>query len=249
MLRIVLGISGLFCVVGCGADIAVGNATGGAGAGATGNSEGGTQAGAPAQAGAPTEGGAPAQAGASTQGGGGFGPTGGTGGESPYPCPVAVSDAGADNGSDPLCVTWTDPTSAPDCAVSPAGVQEYSTGEELSALLVGRWRRCIAPQIAGEDVGVEFTADGKYYPLTFNAAHQIVRRTGIDFEGGWTYLPVGTVLPFNPAPSQTAWLLLGGYPPSSSNGVYTGPPQITTNPTQLRITFSPALSKYVPLAP
>src|SRR4051794_40476867 len=50
------------------------------------------------------------------------------------------------------------------CTQSPAAYETYSTAEELNALLVGRWRRCIAPQIAGEDVGVEFTEDGKVYP-------------------------------------------------------------------------------------
>src|SRR5882724_10291265 len=58
--------------------------------------------------------------------------------------------------TDAAAISWTDPTTAPDCQTSPLSYQAYTTETELDALLVGRWRRCKAPQIAGEDVGVEF---------------------------------------------------------------------------------------------
>ena len=50
-------------------------------------------------------------------------------------------------------------------------------------VLVRRWKRCIAPQIPGEDIGVEFTAGGHYYPLTSGPDGSVVRRTGVDYEG------------------------------------------------------------------
>jgi hypothetical protein len=133
--------------------------------------------------------------------------------------------------------SWTDPTTAADCKTSPLSYQAYSTEAELDALLVGRWRRCKAAQIAGEDVGVEFTADGNFYALTFNAAHEVVRQVGIDYGGQWTYTPNGSDNTMPGAPN----FILGG--------VGTSAPQFTNNPRQLRVLFSPVLGIYVPLTP
>src|SRR4051794_6813278 len=41
-----------------------------------------------------------------------------------------------------------------ECSASPEAYEAYSDPEELNALLVGQWRRCLEPQIPGEDVGV-----------------------------------------------------------------------------------------------
>jgi hypothetical protein len=147
----------------------------------------------------------------------------------------------ADAGSGGAAVTWTDPTAAPGCAGSPASLVSYSTADELNALMIGQWRRCLAPQIPGEDVGVEFTADGNYYPLTFDSTHHVVRRTGIDYAGSWVYFAPGSVDPISNQPSDQASMEL--------SGVFTSPPQFTVDPQQMRITFSPVLSKYVPLTP
>jgi hypothetical protein len=138
-------------------------------------------------------------------------------------------------------VGWVDPTTAPDCKVSPLSYQTYSTEAELEALLVRRWRRCIAPQIAGEDVGVEFTADGHYYPLTFDASHEVVRQVGIDYGGTWTYYPVGSTLPHTSQPSTR--------PTISLDGGYTDAPKFTNDPRQMRMLFSPVPGIYVPLEP
>jgi len=108
-------------------------------------------------------------------------------------------------------------------------------------LLIGRWQRCIAPQIPGEDIGVEFTADGKYYPLTADDSLQVVRRTGVDYEGYWIYSPPGSEDPISHQPSVNGFLEL--------NGVFTSPPRFTNEPRQLRILFSPVMGKYVPLLP
>jgi YD repeat-containing protein len=116
---------------------------------------------------------------------------------------------------------------------------QYTTEAELEALLIGRWQRCRAPQIAGEDVGVEFTADGRYWALTWDASHQVVRQVGIDYGGTWTYYPPGSPDPISHQPSTTGLLDLGG--------VITDPPTITNDPRQLRIQFSPVQSVYVPL--
>jgi hypothetical protein len=95
------------------------------------------------------------------------------------PCPVQAQ-GGADAGA--TRVDWTDPTAAPDCGAEPVSYQDYGSQAELEALMVGRWRRCKSRQLDGEDAGVEFTVDGHYYPLTFNAEHQIVRCIGVDYE-------------------------------------------------------------------
>ncbi|HEX3855312.1 MAG TPA: hypothetical protein VHW01_30325 [Polyangiaceae bacterium] len=150
------------------------------------------------------------------------------------------STAGATT-TDAAAVSWTDPTTAPDCQTSPLSYQAYATETELDALLVGRWRRCKAAQIAGEDVGVEFTADGNFYALTSNPAHEVVRQVGIDYGGQWTYLPVGSVTPISHSPITAAELIL--------QGAYTSAPQFTNNPRQLRVLFSPVLGIYVPLTP
>ena len=167
-------------------------------------------------------------------GSGSAGASGGTAGASGTP-------AGGGTADDPLAVSWTDPTTADDCQTSSLSYLTYGSEAELDTLLVGRWRRCKAPQIPGEDVGVEFTADGNFYALTFNAAHEVVRQVGIDYGGQWTYLPVGTVTPFSPAPITRAEFLL--------QGAYTDAPQFTDGPRQMRILFSPVLGIYVPLTP
>ncbi|HEY5374131.1 MAG TPA: hypothetical protein VIK01_10630, partial [Polyangiaceae bacterium] len=115
---------------------------------------------------------------------GSAGAGGGTAGASGTPAGGGTAEAlgtpaAGGTADDPLAVSWTDPTTADDCHTSPLSYQTYGSEAELDTLLVGRWRRCKAPQIAGEDVGVEFTADGNFYALTFNAAHEVVRQVGI----------------------------------------------------------------------
>jgi hypothetical protein len=166
---------------------------------------------------------------------------GGGAGAAGAPSDGASGGAAGAAATNAAAVSWTDPTTAPDCKTSPLSYQAYTTETELDALLVGRWRRCKAPQIAGEDVGVEFTADGNFYALTFNAAHEVVRQVGIDYGGQWTYLPVGSVTPISHSPITSAELIL--------QGGYTSAPQFTNNPRQLRILFSPVLGIYVPLTP
>ncbi len=134
-----------------------------------------------------------------------------------------------------------DPTADPNCSVSPASYQAYTTEADLESLLVRRWKRCIAPQLMGEDVGVEFTADGHYYPLTNGPGGSVVRRTGVDYEGTWKYFPVGSTDPFFGGTTTRAEMLLGA--------VLTDAPTFTNDPRQLRILFSPVLSKYLPLDP
>jgi len=135
----------------------------------------------------------------------------------------------------------SDPTSDPGCRASPGSYQDYSTHAELQTLLVRRWQRCITPQIAGETVGVEFTADGFFYPLTASSRGIVVRRTGVDFVGTWKFFPVGDSDPF-----------FGGVltrPVMVLNEVLTDAPKFTNDPRQLRITFTPVPGKYVPLDP
>jgi hypothetical protein len=128
-----------------------------------------------------------------------------------------------------------------DCSASPDSYETYSTPEELNELLIGQWRRCVEPQIEGEDIGVEFTEDGRIYPLTTDDTQQVVRRTGVDYEKTWAYSAPGSEDPISHEPSRDGFMVL--------DGVITSVPQFTIGPRQLRILFSPVASKYVPLLP
>jgi hypothetical protein len=121
------------------------------------------------------------------------------------------------------------------CTASPMRRVEYESVEELNAELVGRWRRCGTPQARGEDVGVEFSADGRWHALTTDSSGNVVRRSG--FGGAWSYKPKGSLNPISGQPSQRAFLEL--------DGVITDPPQLSAEPSQLRILFTPVQSKYV----
>jgi hypothetical protein len=127
------------------------------------------------------------------------------------------------------------------CQADPARAVTYTTLEQLDTLLVRRWQRCLAPQLDGEDVGVEFTADGHYYPLTRDAANAVVRLDGVRHTGTWAYYPAGSVSPISHQPSATAWIEL--------TGVGTSPPSFTEEPVQMGILFSPVPSRYIPLDP
>jgi hypothetical protein len=127
------------------------------------------------------------------------------------------------------------------CSVPPASAVPYETLEELKTLLVRRWQRCLAPQLEGEDVGVEFTADGHYYPLTHDVGGNVVRREGPWYERTWAYYPAGAIHPISHQPSPHAWMDL--------NGVITDPPSFTEGPFQMGILFSPVPSRYIPLDP
>jgi hypothetical protein len=131
----------------------------------------------------------------------------------------------------------SDGTAQHDCDVSPASFVSYESEGELQALLVGRWQRCKAPQVKGEDVGVEFTADHRWYPLTRRDG-VIVRQTGVDYGGEWKYLPPGEKSIISGAPDPRGQFVLTAI---------TDPPQFTSDPRQLRVLFSPVLSVYVPL--
>ncbi|HEX5098834.1 MAG TPA: hypothetical protein VFV94_05010, partial [Polyangiaceae bacterium] len=113
------------------------------------------------------------------------------------------------------------------CSTFPAHYAAYTNPDELRALLVGRWQRCSAPQLPGEDVGVEFT-DDHYYPLTRDESGRVIRLAGVANEYQWNYVPVE-----------------GGY--FILDSVQTSLPKITDEPRQLRVLFSPVPSRYVPL--
>jgi hypothetical protein len=91
----------------------------------------------------------------------------------------------------------------------------------------------------GRRRGRGIRADGKYYPLTFDTTHQIVRRTGIDYEGSWVYLPAGGNAPFS-SPTRA--------PNSARRGVH-GRAQVHGQSAPDADQFSPVPSKYVPLMP
>ena len=123
------------------------------------------------------------------------------------------------------------------CNASPLSIVEYGTEADLESMLIGRWGRCGSVQARGEELGVEFAADGVWYALTRDGA----RRQGIDYGGTWTYYPAGTVHPISREPSDYAFLEL--------DSVITDPPTFTDDPRQMRILFTPVQSRYVPLDP
>jgi hypothetical protein len=127
------------------------------------------------------------------------------------------------------------------CGMSPLTQVAYSTQEELNKLLIGRWQRCIEPQTPGEEVGVEFATDGRWYPLRREPSGAIVRVLGIDFGGTWAYGPPGTPDPISGQPSTRGFFKL--------RDVTTTPPTFGNDPRQMRILFSPVQGRYVPLQP
>jgi hypothetical protein len=177
-------------------------------------------------------------------GGAGGGATGGAAGAA---APTGGGGAGGPGGASGGSIGPPfDPTTDPNCQIEPASWHEYTTEAELDALLVRRWKRCNDIQLKGEDVGVEFTADGHFYPLTWAADGSVARRTG-SYEGSWIYYPIGSSIPDLRTTSSTAPVFrLSGV---AFGGEYTSVPQITDDPRQMRILFSPAPSKYVPLDP
>jgi len=106
------------------------------------------------------------------------------------------------------------------CNSSPASTVAYETGDELEAMLVRRWRRCGSVQARGEDVGVEFSADGAWYALTRDRVGNVVRRQGIDYGGRWAYFPIGSAHPSSSIRSDRAFLEL--------DSVITDPPTFTS---------------------
>jgi hypothetical protein len=164
---------------------------------------------------------------------------GGCGGR--VPPETGPSSGGSTSGGPSAVVGWDDPTNHVDCQASPASYADYSTPAGLSELLIGRWRRCIAPQVKGEDVGVEFAGDGRWYALTWDDSHRVVRRSGIDYGGTWSYGPPGSTAPHFNTPFEAGYFSIGE--------VITSPPRFTNDPRQLRITFSPVLGIYLPMTP
>lgn len=131
------------------------------------------------------------------------------------------------------------------CSESPAKTIEYGSEAELQALLVGRWARCADPQFPGEDVGVEFTSDHRWFTLTRDTKGSVSRVGGVDDEGTWEYLPVGTVDPYFGVLTSDAFRF--GTGPEPGGGVTTDPPVLLDGPAQMRVNYSPVLSVYVPL--
>jgi hypothetical protein len=124
-----------------------------------------------------------------------------------------------------------------DCNAPASSFVSYETEEELQRLLVGRWQRCRAAEVAGEDVGIEFTADHKWYALT-RVDGVVVRQPGPEYPREWRYLPPGE-------PN-----LISGVPDPRGQFVITAitdPPTFTSHPRQLRVLLSPRESLYIPL--
>jgi len=141
------------------------------------------------------------------------------------PSAAATGSAEYTRPADP--VAPSDGTVPAACSTSPARNAAYANPDELRALLVGRWQRCSAPQVPGEEVGVEFT-DDHYYPLVRDESGEVIRLPGVDYEYAWNYVP-----------TERGYFIV--------DSVQTSPPQITEEPRQLRVLFSPVPSKYIPL--
>lgn len=89
--------------------------------------------------------------------------------------------AGADDGSDPR------QGGANRCPEPDGPRHDYTTSEELTGLITGKWIHCTGdtPFPLDGSVGVEFTADGKYHTLVKGTGGAIVRGAGLASEGVW----------------------------------------------------------------
>jgi hypothetical protein len=130
-----------------------------------------------------------------------------------------------------------------DCVASPITIVIYETAAQLNELLVRRWQRCTPPMFPGEDVGVEFAADGRWYPLRRDDSGAVVRALGIDFGGTWSYGPPGSMDPVSHEPSRYGFFVTN----TINNTVVTSPPGFADDPPQLRIPFMPDSRLYIPL--
>jgi hypothetical protein len=151
--------------------------------------------------------------------------------------PTSPADTTADGG--------TPGDGDPDCTTSPLSLASFSTEAELKPLFVGRWKLCRGMPNPGEEIGVEFADDGRWYPLRHGASGQIERVPGIDYGGTWQYYPAGSEVPFVKGPAQSAQMRIG----EGGGDEWTSPPTITDSPRQMRILFSPWQNVYVPLKP
>jgi hypothetical protein len=124
----------------------------------------------------------------------------------------------------------------PECQAAPQTSVSYATQAQLAELLVGRWQRCASPQAPGEEVGVEFVAEGWWYPL-IRQGGSVVRGSGSG--GPWQYLPPGEINVISGQPDPHGQFVL--------DGVYTDPPRFTDAPRQMHVFFTPVPSFYVPL--
>lgn len=131
----------------------------------------------------------------------------------------------------------------PDCTTSPMSLVQFSSDAELRPLLIGRWKLCRGVANPGEEIGVEFADDGRWYPLRHDASGQIERVPGIDYGGAWQYYPVGSDIPYEKGQATRAEMRIG----LGLGEEWTSPPDITDNPRQMRILFSPVQNVYVPL--
>lgn len=93
---------------------------------------------------------------------------------------------------------WAGPAPVPG---TPAGVGGGACGQpvdpvtltsvgQVEQLLVGAWERCGPTSVFGSvregEVGVEFTADGRFFRLYRGAGASLVRGAGVGEEGTWT---------------------------------------------------------------
>jgi hypothetical protein len=66
------------------------------------------------------------------------------------------------------------------CAEEPGPVDDYFSGAELTARLVGRWFSCgsdTSPLQDGDGVGIAFGADGAWALLSWDASHEALEPT------------------------------------------------------------------------
>jgi hypothetical protein len=92
------------------------------------------------------------------------------------------------------------------CAVPEGPLHAYKTAEELSALILGKWRQCsgpVPPTFDANTRGLEFVADGTYHTLIDNGKGELVRAAGFPTEGMWGTRQINDLVLFDlhPTPS------------------------------------------------
>lgn len=119
------------------------------------------------------------------------------------------------------------PGAAASCE-DPLDPVELTSVEQVRSLLVGTWIRCAGPAFSGalvDDVGLEVTADGRFYRVFELADDSLARATGPGQEGDWEV--IDTTDMNGPGSYQVNWTL-------SSGGLITSFPAFFDSPPTLR---------------
>ena len=159
---------------------------------------------------------------------------------------AAASDGKDGSGGSPRWGTGGTGDPAIDCVASPKVIVVFLDVAGLNWLLLRRWHRCAPPMFPGEDVGVEFAADGRWYALRRDDSGAVVRTLGVDFGGTWSYGLPGSTNPLKHELSHGGFLVIN----TINDTVVTSTlPGFGDDPPQLHLVFDRDSRVYVAVDP